>query len=101
MEPISDSCTATDFGKFSRADFVYDAEDDLYICPAGKELRTSGTAHDGTTLKYIAKRSDCGRCPLKPRCTTGRERRLQRDVNEAARDVARSGRHTRVRALKR
>jgi len=77
-------------GKFSRADFVYDAENDRYICPAGKELRTSGTAHDGTTLKYIAKRTDCGRCPLKPQCTTGRERRLQRDVNEAARDHVRS-----------
>ncbi len=53
-------------GKFVRADFHYDRERDLYICPGGKELKTSGTVHDGTTLKYIAKRSDCGRCPLKP-----------------------------------
>jgi hypothetical protein len=49
-------------------------------------LKTSGTAHDGTTLKYIAKRSDCGQCPLKPHCTTGRERRISRDVNQEARD---------------
>ncbi len=59
---------------------------DLYICPGGKELKTSGTVHDGTTLKYIAKHSDCGQCPLKPHCTTGRERRVGRDVNQEARE---------------
>ena len=45
---------------------------------------------DGTTIKYIAKRSDCATCPLKPKCTTGRERRLGRDVNQEARDYTRS-----------
>ena len=71
---------------FSRADFTYDTDRDLYICPGGKELKTSGSVHDGTTIKYIAKRSDCASCPLKPQCTTGRERRLSRDVNQEARD---------------
>ena len=73
-------------GKYVRADFTYDKERDLYLCPGGKELKTSGTVHDGTTLKYIAKRSDCGECPLKPEGTTGRERRLSRDINQEARD---------------
>lgn len=77
-------------GIFSREAFIYDRDRNVYICPNGKELRTSGTAHDGTTLKYIARRSDCERCPLKARCTSGRERRVQRDVNETARDYARS-----------
>lgn len=88
--PVWDQSEVASKGKFVRADFIYDAKRDVYICPNGKELRTSGTAHDGTTLKYIAKRSDCARCPLKHRCTTGRERRIQRDVNEAARDYVRS-----------
>ena len=26
-------------GTFSRGDFAYDAECDLYVCPGGKELR--------------------------------------------------------------
>ena len=26
-------------GTFSRADFAYDHEQDLYVCPGGKELR--------------------------------------------------------------
>ena len=71
---------------FSRADFTYDKDRDLYICPGGKELKTSGSVHDGSTIKYIAKRSDCAICPLKPQCTTGRERRISRDVNQEARD---------------
>jgi Transposase DDE domain len=75
-------------GKFSRADFAYDQTRDLYTCPAGKELRTSGTVHDGTTIKYLAKRSDCSACPLKRQCTTGLERRLSRDVHQDARDYA-------------
>ena len=84
--PVWDQSEVGADGKFVRANFHYDRERDLYVCPGGKELKTSGTAHDGTTLKYVAKRSDCSRCPLKPECTTGRERRVQRDVNQDARD---------------
>ncbi len=53
-------------------------------------MKTSGTIHDGATIKYIAKRSDCGGCPLKPQCTSGRERRVQRNVNQEARDYTQS-----------
>ena len=89
--PVWDRTQMAADGKYVRADFTYDKERDLYIIcpgysPGSKELKTSGTVHDGTTLKYIAKRSDCGECPLKPKCTTGRERRISRDVNQEARD---------------
>jgi len=86
--PVKDQSEVATDGIYSRAEFTYDKERDLYVCPGGKELKTSGTVHDGTTLKYIAKRSDCGACPLKPQCTTGRERRGQRDVNQEAREYA-------------
>ena len=88
--PVWDQSEVAADGKFVRADFAYEKDRDLYICPGGKELKTSGTVHDGTTIKYIAKRSDCGRCPLKPKCTTGRERRISRDVNQEARDYTRA-----------
>ena len=84
--PVWDQSQVAADGKFVRADFIYDKDRDLYICPGGKALKTSGTVHDGTTIKYIAKRSDCAQCPLKPKCTTGRERRVSRDVNQEARD---------------
>lgn len=88
--PVWDQSAVAADGKFVRADFTYEKDGDLYICPGGKELKTSGTVHDGTTIKYIAKRSDCAQCPLKPKCTTGRERRISRDVNQEARDYTRT-----------
>jgi transposase len=84
--PVWDQSEVAADGKFSRASFAYDKDRNLYVCPNGKELKTSGTVHGGTTLTYIAKRSDCGQCPLKPECTSGRERRVDRDVNQEARD---------------
>jgi len=36
----------------ARADFTYDAVRNLYVCPQGKPLRTTGRAHDGRTILY-------------------------------------------------
>ena len=88
--PVWDQSKVAPGGKFTRADFIYDKDRDLYTCPGGKELKTSGKVFDGTTIKYIAKRSDCAICPLKPQCTTGLERRISRDVNQEARDYTQS-----------
>lgn len=80
-----------DDGTFSRNDFVYDAEHDVYVCPNGKILRSTGTLHSDNTFRYISKRADCNQCPLKQRCCRKQpERRILRDPNEAARDYARS-----------
>jgi transposase len=87
--PVWDQSEISATGLFSRDHFAFDQERNVYICPNGKELRTSGTAHGGTTFKYIARKSDCGNCRLKPTCTKGSQRHLSRDVNEPARDVAR------------
>jgi hypothetical protein len=73
--PVFDKSERTD-GTFSRADFVYDQEGDLYICPTGKQLRKrlrpfavprSGVTKDNTVL-YRASQRDCGACALKARC---------------------------------
>lgn len=52
----------------SRDAFTFDKARNVYICPVGKLLHTTGYVHDGTTLLYRARVSDCGPCPLKPRC---------------------------------
>ena len=88
--PVWDRSKVAADAKSTRADFTYDKARDLYICPGGKELRTSGKVHVGNAIKYIAKRSDCAIFPLKPQCTSGQERRLMRDVNQSARDIAQS-----------
>jgi transposase len=88
--PVIDKSNRED-GTFSRGDFRYDAEKDVYDCPGGKELRTSGTVHDGTTLLYRASKPDCDRCSLKSRCCPKEPaRKIPRHIHEHARDVARS-----------
>jgi transposase len=89
--PVIDKSRRDD-GTFSRDEFVYDKERDIYTCPAGKMLKTSGTrVNDGATLLYRASTHDCGPCPLKSRCCPASpQRKVPRDVHEDARDVARA-----------
>jgi hypothetical protein len=89
--PVLDK-SARDDGTFSRSDFRYDARHDIYICPAGKTLATTGTlVNDGTTLLYLARKHDCDGCDLKARCCPKVPfRKVPRNQHEAARDVARS-----------
>ncbi len=71
-------------GILSRADFTFDRQRDLYICPQGKFLRTTGTVHDGRTILYRASTRDCGPCPLKPKCTPNVTfRKIPRDAEFA------------------
>jgi transposase len=78
-------------GILSRADFAFDRQRDLYICPQGKFLRTTGAVHDGRTIVYRASTRDCGPCPLKPKCTPNMTfRKIPRDVHEDARDATRA-----------
>ena len=78
-------------GILSRADFTFDREHNLYICPQGKFLRTTGTVHDRRTILYRASTRDCGPCPLKPKCTPNMTfRKIPRDVHEDARDATRA-----------
>ena len=42
-------------GTFSRDDFAYDHARDLYLCPGGKKLATTGTlVNDNATMLYCA-----------------------------------------------
>jgi transposase len=80
-----------DDGTFSRSDFTFDKQKNEYRCPNGKALRTTGRVHDGRTILYRASKLDCDRCPLKAQCCPNVTwRKVPRDVNEEARDVARA-----------
>jgi transposase len=78
-------------GTFSRDDFTYDHKRDIYVCPGGRMLTTTGTrVNDGATVLYRASRSDCGACPLKLRCCPKEPaRKIPRSIHEGARDIAR------------
>jgi transposase len=80
-----------DDGTFSRSDFAFDKQKNEYRCPNGKALRTTGRVHDGRTILYRASKRDCDLCPLKARCCPNVTwRKIPRDVNEEARDIARA-----------
>jgi transposase len=88
---VVDRSTRKD-GTFSREDFRYDPAGDVYLCPGGKTLTTTGTrVNDGATLLYRASKIDCGACALKPRCCPKEvARKVPRSINEGARDMARA-----------
>jgi len=75
--------TAKARGRFGKQDFVYRANDDVYICPAGERLPYRFTnVEDGKTLhRYWT--TACTTCPIKVQCTTGKERRITRWEHEA------------------
>ncbi len=89
--PVVDKSHRED-GTYSREDFSFDKEQNVYICPAGKVLTTTGKLfNDGETLYYRAKTRDCRSCLLKAQCCpTAPLRRIQRSIYEEARDVARA-----------
>jgi len=88
--PVIDKSQRDD-GTFSREDFIYDEERDIYTCPAGKTMTTTGHVSTDHALRYLASVPECRACPLKPKCCPNMPaRRIVRDVNEASRDVARA-----------
>jgi Transposase DDE domain len=87
--PVWDRSSRVD-GKFSRENFVFDRERNVYVCPAGKFLTHSGLLDQGRLLPYRASRSDCSRCDLKARCTTGTSRKVTGDIDEDVREHVRA-----------
>src|SRR5688572_8529438 len=79
-------------GTFSREDFRYDHKRDVYLCPGGKMLTTTGTrVNDDATLLYRTSKADCQACSLKHQCCpTTSVRRVPRSIHEGARDIARA-----------
>src|SRR6266702_3020757 len=66
--PVIDKSKRED-GTFSREDFTFDKERNIYTCPAGKVLTTTGKLfNDGETLYYRARTRDCRSCLLKAQC---------------------------------
>ena len=70
-------------GHFVKADFRYVADDDVYICPAGDRLTRRATTYEKELTNYRYWTKACSSCPIKNKCTTGKERRVTRWEHEA------------------
>lgn len=76
-------------GRFDKEDFDYLPDKDAYRCPAGKMLPFRFmSVHDEQNVR-IYFTNECGGCPLKSRCTTGKERRVRRWEHEHVVDATR------------
>jgi transposase len=88
--PVIDKSKRDD-GTFSRADFTYDADRNVYVCPNDKVLPTNGRLRADGMYAYYARAADCRRCPFKRRCCPKEpSRKLTRHQFETARDAARA-----------
>ena len=87
--PSPDVDHRTEF--FSSDRFRYEAERDIYLCPAGKELRFDRPHSTEQSRRYRARAKDCNHCPLKAQCTTSKQgRSLCRSVDEEYLDRVRA-----------
>jgi hypothetical protein len=88
--PVIDKSKRTD-GTFSREEFTFDKERDIYTCPAGKTLTSTGKVVNDEQLLYRASMRDCNICPFKMRCCPKEPvRKIPRSIYEGARDIARA-----------
>jgi transposase len=70
-------------GFFAKQDFVFDADRDLYICPAGQELTRGKYRSDREgDIIFYRHLTACSTCELKTRCTPEKLRRIRRWEHE-------------------
>jgi transposase len=85
--PKTDTSSAAKRGFFTRQDFVYDARNDRYTCPAGQKLtRSRRRPNRKDDLDEYRHLTACFTCPLKPRCTPDKLKRFRRWEHEGVLD---------------
>ncbi len=86
--PVPPASAVSQHGVFPAAQFSYDQERDLYVCPQGAELTFRGWTTARKKKYGIYRTNACGSCPLRSQCTTskGHGRRLKRWVHQAVSD---------------
>ncbi len=88
LVPKVDTSASKSRGRYSKADFRYDAERNEYVCPAGQRLSYRfDSVENGKTL-WVYMRYGCSSCPLQAKCTTSNAKRIKRWEHEAVLDAA-------------
>jgi hypothetical protein len=74
-------------GLFTVQDFIYDAENDRYTCPAGEFLTRGKVRSDRRDdMDHCRNLTACLTCGLRPRCTSDKVKRQKRWEHEAVLD---------------
>ena len=80
---------ASEKNRYGLEEFSKDDEGN-YVCPAGNTMKYVGVvknAHGDEVEKYIG--TGCSECPLKEKCTKGKQRSLHVDLRERYRETMR------------
>lgn len=72
---------------FEAEAFIYDDNNDVYICPANKSLRYSSYSKSKGYKRYLAKFKDCRSCPYREKCIgkSKHGRMIERHLHEESR----------------
>jgi hypothetical protein len=69
---------------FDRSAFVYQPEQDRFLCPAGQTLKREQISRKDRSVYYAGRPEICGVCPLKSLCTVGAQRMVSRHRHDEA-----------------
>jgi transposase len=69
---------------FDRSAFLYQPEQDRFLCPAGQTLKRQQISRKDRSVYYAGRSEVCGACPLKSRCTVGAQRMVSRHWHDEA-----------------
>lgn len=69
---------------FDRSAFVYQPEQDRFLCPAGQTLKRQQISRKDRSVYYAGRPEVCGACPVKSRCTLGAQRMVSRNLHDEA-----------------
>lgn len=84
VSPPTKPCNQLSGEQFGIEEFGYDEHRDVFICPAGQELRRAGRQARVGRYKYQCVPRFCGVCALKPQCTRATFRSLNASIHHAA-----------------
>jgi transposase len=87
LVPMPLTSTAKADGRFGKQDFVYDAGEDVYRCPAGEKMTWRYSNVEAGRKLHNYWTTKCAACTLKPKCTPAKERRVKRWEHEAVLDA--------------
>lgn len=79
-------------GRFDKADFLYDAGRDAYLCPAGQWLTYHYTNEEAGKVLSSYWTNACQDCVVKHRCTPAKQRRIRRWEHQDILDRAKASR---------
>jgi len=74
---------------YTSSSFIYDEQNDVYICPQGKELPRKKKRKDSKAETEYGSKHICADCPVRDKCTTNKDGRyIRRGEFQAAADRA-------------